>query len=56
MSYKWKPADPNDLFKMRPGEKISDIDKYIETLKMYGYDVNEEDMVLSSRGVIDGKK
>lgn len=31
--YKWKPHDINDPFKMRPGEKLADLDKYVEMLK-----------------------
>lgn len=31
--YKWKPHDINNPFKMRPGENIRDIDKFVEVLK-----------------------
>lgn len=31
--YKWKPNNINNPFKMRPGEKLVDLDKYIEVLK-----------------------
>ena len=31
--YKWKPHDINDPFKMRSGEKLADLDKYVEMLK-----------------------
>lgn len=31
--YKWKPHDINDPFKTRPGEKIANLDKYVDLLK-----------------------
>ena len=31
--YKWKPHDINNPFKMWPGEKLADLDKYVEMLK-----------------------
>ena len=31
--YKWKPYDVNNPFKMRPGEKLVGLDKYVEILK-----------------------
>lgn len=31
--YKWKPHDINNPFKTRPGEKLTDLDKYVELLK-----------------------
>ena len=31
--YKWKPHDINNPFKTRQGEKIINLDKYVEVLK-----------------------
>lgn len=31
--YKWKPHDINNPFKTRQGEKLTDLDKYVEMLK-----------------------
>ena len=31
--YKWKPHDINNPFLARPGEKIINLDRYVEVLK-----------------------
>lgn len=40
--YKWKPHDINNPFKTRQGEKIVDLDKYVEVLKENNIPFSEE--------------
>ena len=40
--YKWKLHDINDPFKMRPGEKLADLNKYVEMLKRNNISYTQE--------------
>ncbi|MBC5630497.1 hypothetical protein H8S20_16690 [Clostridium sp. NSJ-6] len=40
--YKWKPHDINNQFKTRQGEKIINLDRYVEVLKENNIPYTEE--------------
>lgn len=40
--YKWKPNDLNDPFKMRKGEKILNLERYVELLKKNNISFTDE--------------
>lgn len=40
--YKWKPHDINNLFKTRQGEKIINLNRYVEVLKENNIPFSEE--------------
>lgn len=40
--YEWKPKDLNDPFKMRKGERIIDLEKYVRLLKKNNISFTDE--------------